>query len=372
MLLTTGLFIELARFLQIILWIILPILVLSLATAILIHRYQKKNKLNAVNKDDQSLFTSMENPGRGAYVLFDHSGLVRKYRNKLSYNQARYIALKHDFEKLELKYAAMATFSSNIKSATMENPIIPVNQQEDFENEKSELIERLEQITRSYQALEEENESLLEQINLQTATDDEKTMVVNRWKEENAILRSKASEQDYLQDVLEEKKRQIDFLQQQLEQRIRAFHDSEQQQSILRNELIKKADSQQALQTEVDNLHTRIIQQDEKINEQQQELSSQYDQRIYLENVVKELRAQNELLNASMADSRDIAGALQEQLVYEQSRVTTAEQKLSKSKQLLHRMYKDLATSIEIETPGSPVISLRPGLSVGEGGELAG
>jgi predicted nucleic acid-binding Zn-ribbon protein len=172
--------------------------------------------------------------------------------------------------------------------------------------------------------------------------------------------------------VLEEKKRQIDFLQQQLEQRIRAFHDSEQQQSAMRHELAKKTDLFQALQNEVTGLQSRLNNQEEKINERELELASGYDQKIYLENVVKELREQNELLNASLADSRDIAGALQEQLVYEQSRVTVAEQKLTKSRQVLNRVYKDISAAIEIETNSSSVISLRPGLSVGEGGELAG
>lgn len=372
MLLTTGLFIELARFLQIILWIILPVLALSLVAAVLVHRYRKKNSVNNLQKDDSSLFTSMENPGRGAYVLFDHSGLVRNYRNKLSYNQARYIALKHDFEKLELKYAAMANFSSNNKLNTMENHVPSAPSQDELNYEKKELIDRLDQITRSYQALEEENESLLEQISLQTASEDEKTLVINRWKEENVVLRGKAAEQEYLQDVLEEKKRQIDFLQQQLEQRIRAFHESEKNQSSLRSELTRQVSENVALQEKLAELEAKLQSQDASIDQQEQQLTSHHEHCIYLENVVKELRAQNEMLNASLADSRDITTALQDQLIYEQSRLNNAEQKLVGNRQLLARLYKEISHSIEIDTAVSPVISIRPGLSVDEEGELAG
>jgi chromosome segregation ATPase len=374
LLITTGLFIEFARFLQIILWIVLPILLLALLTAVLIHRYRKRRAVGAVNTDGQSLFTSMENPGRGAYVLFDHSGLVRKYRNKLSYNQARYIALKHDFDKLEARYAAMAILNSsqsdNDKINTMKNDLTAIQPDTlELTSEKNELADRLEQLTRAYKALEEENESLLEQIQLQTATEDEKTMIVNRWKEENAELKTRASEQEYLQDIIDEKKRQIDFLQQQLEQRIKNYHQSEQQQSLLKKELERNKGLEQNHVQELHALKEELINKDENLEEKQQLLSTKADQLVYLENVLNELRQQNELSNAALADTRDLAQALQQQLEQEQSRVDAAEQKLAANRQLLQRLYKDLGAYVESSetvTVQSQIIILQTGEQAAE------
>lgn len=357
---TTGLFIEFARFIQVILWIVLPILLLSSLVTYLIHRTKLKKARSTTNTEGPSFFTSMENPGHGAYVLFDHSGLIRKYRNKLSYNQARYFALKHDFDKLEAKYVAMAnSYSSlrdNNKKYTMNTTSISGRNENEYMAENKELAERLEQLTQSYKTLEEENESLLEQINLQTASEDEKSMIVNRWREENTILKNKAAEQEYLQDIVEEKKRQIDFLQQQLEQRIRSYHHSEQQQSALKKEQEHYKEVQQDHLKELDALRNELTRKEELLAEKTIALSAQADQSAYMENVLAELKQQNDLLNAALADSRDATTALQGQLALEQSRVATAEQKLASNRQMLQRLHKEFTAFMDGDQEPAPMI----------------
>ena len=100
---------------------------------------------------------------------------------------------------------------------------------EEDATEKKELLNKIGQLEKSYDRLEQENRSLKEQQSLQTATDDEKVAIINKWKEEITLLKEKIDEQEYLQDVVEEKKAQVNFLQNQLEQRIKNLYQSEHQ-----------------------------------------------------------------------------------------------------------------------------------------------
>ncbi|MBC7947215.1 MAG: hypothetical protein H7Y42_04995 [Chitinophagaceae bacterium] len=330
MLLTaTGLFIEFARFIKIIFWIIIPVFFIAMVVVALLHRRKKIKAGSTATDQGESILASIDDPGHGAYLLFDHSGLVRKYRNKLFYNQARYIALRHDYQKLEAKLASLSTIqlvASPENNTTMENQAQQTMiLSADVASENRELADRLDQLTRAYQSLEEENDALAEQIRLQTATDEEKASVVSRWREENVLLKTKAAEQEYLQDIVDEKKRQIDFLQQQLEQRIRVHHSSEQQLSSIQSEL-----------------HLKY----EQILQREQSVATVEGRLIILANELRDLREQNEMLNAALADSREVTATLEHQVLHEQSRAELAEQRLASNRQMLLRLYREFSSCV--------------------------
>lgn len=384
--LATALLIEFAKFLKIISWIVLPVLLATVLITVFIHyRRRKKQKAEDTGIDEKIFPASPEHDGNdgtaGAYVYFDHSGLIRQYKNKLSYNHAKYAALKQDFEKLELKYTAVIDSGliqpfNNEKNTKMENTIEQLQTRilaltEDYNADKRELTARLEQLDRSYKSLEAENESLLEQINMQTATDDEKEIIVNRWKEENSVLRNQLGEQQYLRDLVEEKKAQIEFLQNQVEQRLKNYHLAEQQRGEIYTELEKlrqnRAVEMEAIKSELNasqvsnnKLKISVEEIEKQLEEKQQFVISKLDQITYLENVLQELREQNEMLNASVADNADRVAVLQQQLEDEQSRSGMLEQRLVSNRQLLHRLYKEFSTCIEEESLESPVVTLRP------------
>jgi chromosome segregation ATPase len=403
MLLAAGLLIEFAEFLQIISWIVLPVLFIAIGLTIFVHyRSRKKKKQSTGSPVADTLLPSLESspyPASGAYVLFDHSGLIRQYKNKLSYNHARYAALKQDFDKLELKYSAIINNTGDAnkrsnkfnhpKKSEMENmngqlqeTIQKMN--EEFATEKKELISRLEQLDRSYKSLEAENESLLEQINMQSATGDEKEIIVNRWKEENALLKAELQEKAYLKDLVDEKKAQIEFLQNQVDHRLRSFHQAEQQREEMKAELEKAKQAQRYVNSHTDAMKTELAQKQENIErliniieekdseltEQQQVMLSKQDRITYLESVLQEFKQQNEILHASVADGHDRAGVLNQQLEDERSRIALVEQRLSVNKQILQRVYKELAACMEEHNEAS-VVSLRPAyISMGEATEL--
>lgn len=384
----TGLLIEFAHFLQIISFIIIPVLVIVIAITIIMHYRRKKRKAKAEETDSAEEVLPGDNPldipnGKPAYLLFDHSGLIRQYRNKLSYNHARYAALRQDFEKLELKYAAALqpsnTSFNHTKQEEMENTPAQWNatiqkMAEEHGEEKKELLNRLEQLDRSYKSLETENESLLEQIEMQNASGDEKSIVVNRWKEENDALKEEVKDQQYLRDLVEEKKAQIGFLQNQLDQRIRNYHQAEQQRREMQVKIEKTDQQQLQLTTELETASRELDKSREQIKqleqtdleknillkENQELLFSKSERLLYLENTLQEIREQNEMLNAAVADADDRAGIMQQQLEEMQQRVINAEQKLNANKQVLSRLYKEFTSCMTDDNEASPIVSLRP------------
>jgi chromosome segregation ATPase len=383
MLLTAGFLFEFSRYIQIISWIILPIVVIIIAITVFLHyRGKKKFKTAGPGKTETTLILS--EPGKIGNIYLDHSAVINEYEKELACNYARYSALKQDFASLENKYSVVfqtTPFLLHKNNINMQYSDTPPqflqSETEDYRSKtNSELNELLQQeeLNRTKQLLEKENESLREQLRLLTATDDEKAAIINRWKNEHSALQNKMAEQEYLQKLVDEKKAYIDFLQQQLEQRIRNQHQSEQQAAETRTLFQQMKQSFEDSQTVVQSLNNELIQRqeetekyktdvfekEEQLKEKKHLLVSKLDHIIYLENVLQEIKQQNEILNAGIADEKDLTASLQEKLEDEQSKIKHLEQKLNNNKQMLKRLYKELSTMIDLETDESPVIELKP------------
>lgn len=358
--LAAGSSFELIKFIQILTWIIAPVLLLAIAITVFLH-YRKKKKDDAgINPEDTENSFILASPERfnhsikdGEYVYFDHSGLIREYKNRMFYNHARYAALSKDYAALEEKYSSLSNgvlasrnvigskLIKKLKRKHMKNhneqlsPVAGDIPTGDYASERKELADKLEQLSRAYHRLEEENKFLQEQVSLQTAGDDEKDKVINRWKEEYASMKNKVSERDYLEDMVEEKKAQISFLQAQLEQRLKNQHQAEQQRQQTLAEI-------------------------EEIRQELQQSEDVKNQAVYLENVLRETKEQNEMLNAEVADRKDEIAALQQAVLDEKSRFQFVEQRLTANKQLIRRLYKEFASCMEEENDKSLVIEFRP------------
>lgn len=319
----------------------------------------------------------------GDYIFFDHSGLIREYKSRMFYNHARYAALRKDYAELEAKFSTLSASStsfSNLKKAYMKNrnDQLLTNETDRLPTDQfiqhTELADKLEQLSKSYQRLEEENRFLQEQVSLQSSGDEEKDKIVNRWKEEHETLREKVSGQEYLEELLEEKNAQISFLQNQLESRIKNQHLAEQQ----RQHAIAEKEEQERIQQEffretenlknalllkqdhADKLQMIVCEKETQLNEGQLVLGSKSDQVTYLENVLQETREKNELLNAELADRKDEVMALQDLLSDERSRLQYTEQKLAHNKLILQKLHKEFSACIQEEEVASPVVTLRP------------
>jgi chromosome segregation ATPase len=374
---------EFIRFIQILMWIIGPVLLSAMVLTIYFHyRKKKRNRLQYDDAENEFVLAAPEqfshNKADGEFIFFDHSGLIREYKSRMLYNHARYRALRNDYAALEKRLTSpnndQPKILSNKKKIYMKNHNDETLTVDDNAIERKELSDKLEQLTRSYQRLEEENRFLQEQISLETAGDDEKDKIMTRWKEENTRLREKITEQKYLEEVLEEKKAQIIFLQQQLEQRIKNQHRADQQNQQSKLEMQDAQDQREAIFAQLeslknqlnekheraDNLSTTVLQKEERLTEIQQQLKSKLDHITWLENSLSELKEQNALLNAEAADGRDEVNALKQLLEDERSRQQLTEQKLVANRQMLQKLHKELALCLNEEVQSSPIVPLRP------------
>lgn len=353
MFLATGSAFDFVKFIQILCWILVPVFVLVASLTIFLHYRRKKiEKAEEAAGDDAFIHSSPEllgyTKGDGEYIFFDHSSLISGYKKRLSYNHARYTALHHDFEKLETKYTVLAEYTNGIinnkRNTHMENLQEQNPRQLEKEinkmcaehaAEKKELLDRLEQVGKSYQSLEEEHESLLEKVSLETVADEEKTAIINRWREENIMLKDKVAEHEYVKEIVEEKKTQIGFLQIQLEERIKDNARSENQRNQLNTDLhlVKNANDNalqqlESLKTELaqqkdesNKLQMRLNEKEDLLDERQQLLASKMDHIGWLENTLDQLKEQNELLKASVVDYKGRAALADDEAAGRQSPV---------------------------------------------------
>ena len=170
-----------AVFLQVLCWIILPVLLLVFLLTTLHHYARKrKNADSALKRDDPARLALAGNSGDGAYLFFDHTGLIRDYKNKLSYSHARYTALQKDFEKTGKRY-------KQEEIVQKDRPVHPKTKRMETTHDQVQLTAGLV-----------------------------------------------PSEELFLKDLLDEKKAEVAFLQAQLEQRVRKQHETEAEKEKLR------------------------------------------------------------------------------------------------------------------------------------------
>jgi chromosome segregation ATPase len=337
MLLSTALFIEFTKFIQVFLMILLPVLLLSVGVTVFLHYRRKRNKDIIESDEETELDIAVSSPenfcyktGDGKFIYLDHTGLLEDFRRKLSYSNARYAALEQDFRKMK------STISDDNKTR--------------FSNHKNNNMEQ------SAENMFPDTENDFKNAN-----------------EEITHQEKQAMEYSCLKDLLEEKKTQISFLQNQIDLRIRSYHESEKGKSKIVSELEELRQIQQSKNEELDSLkglladregeiekiRLTLQEKENQFSENQQIVKSKTDQIIYLENILQELKEQNQVLNASVADSNERYEAVRGQLEAEESRSIAAEQKLLANKQLLQRLYKEFSSCINEEISTAPVITLR-------------
>jgi hypothetical protein len=101
--------------LQLILLIAAGFLIGAFVITVIMHYRQRKKTGLPPDTMEQLIASSPENCAyklENEYILFDHSGMIRDYKSRLAKNQAKYAALKQDYEKLLESYNALLLKSS--------------------------------------------------------------------------------------------------------------------------------------------------------------------------------------------------------------------------------------------------------------------
>jgi hypothetical protein len=392
MLLATEPSFEFLKLIQILCWILLPIAAVAFLLTVYLHyRRRKKASQPSTTSEEEFIKASPEllgyTNGDGDYIFFDQSSVITEYKKKLSYHNARYTALRHDFEKLETKYAELAGYAAatfmNPKLHDMENnhPQIPKSLQAEiddisaqYKTEKEEFLKQLKQLNQVNKNLENEAQALQDQVNLQSANEDETLAILNRWKEDNTSLKLQVMEQRYVQDVLVEKKAQIEFLEAQLEHRIKNNHHAEQQrldaiaeleeEKMQRLETNRKVDALKfevlQKQEEADKLHMVLCGKEEELEASRQTINSKAEYITWLEKALAETKQQNELLHILTADNKNLVHSLRDQLSATEAANEQLSEKLETNKQLLQQLNKDIISTLSEGGGHSPVVVLRP------------
>ena len=369
------------KFLEVLLWISVPALGLGMLITTIVH-YKNKRKRKQREQffllDKTKTFSGFDDFSLipPDFYLHQDKTEVKKIIRQLFQSNAKYIAIRKDYDALNEKYLRLNKQEyATIKHETMETintSTIELDEiRRQYEIEKKELLAELNELTVSYENLEKDNCSLRDQVAAHSNDETKVSAVIEKWEKEKADLKKKINEQEYLKDVLEEKKVQITFLQQQLEQRIKNHHLVEQQ---FRDLGIKFMETREELEIEQQNskeYSSAVHEKEAEISFLKEMLQSKTDQSVQMESLVKTLKDQNESMSLLLKDNSSLIENLREQLASSNEKKAELELRLEKSQTYFKALHRKLTDILEEETAESPVILMKPVFTQEQGKELS-
>lgn len=327
---------EFKLFLQIVLWIAIPGTILAIVITTILH-YRRKKRL-ALEPEPEfagpvSLLMSTGEIGQLPDWLAsgnpENTNLLKKYEREIRRYKEDYNNLEQDFRALEEKYGDLLNKA--------------------YHNDQSgnEAMDRLHQEIKGYklkvaqlQQAIEYKEHNSEEGNTSSTQDPMELhnlrISISQLQEENTQLKEKLDDQQFMQDLLEEKKLQTDFLQQQLELRIKNYHQLEKQSGGASAEL-----AQLRQVAEEFNGKEQALQQD--LQQKQDAIREKTDQIQKLESGLEALQQQQATLQSVIDDKQDAIRELESNIGREQEKTKELENKLELSSQLFVRIYAELA-----------------------------
>jgi peptidoglycan hydrolase CwlO-like protein len=326
---------EFKLFLQIVLWIAIPGTILAIVITTILH-YRRKKRL-ALEPEPEfagpaSMLMSSGETGQLPDWLAsgnpDNTNLLKKYEREIRRYREDYNNLEQDFRALEEKYGDLLNKA--------------------YHNDQSgnEAIDRLHQEIKGYKLKIAQLQQAIE-YNQQNSEGGNTTaqdpmelhnlrISIAQLQEENGQLKEKLDDQQFMQDLLEEKKLQTDFLQQQLELRIKNYHQLEKQAGGASTEL-----AQLRQVAEEYNGKEQALQQD--LQQKQEAIREKTDHIQKLESGLEALQQQQASLQSVIDEKQNAIRELESNIVREQEKTKELENKLELSSQLFVRIYAELA-----------------------------
>jgi chromosome segregation ATPase len=357
------------NFLQIFLWISIPAFLIGLLITTVIHYNNKRKKQK---ESEQSLIFESD-VSLTPFNLQGNDQETKKIMNYLSFSNARYIAIQKDFKVLTEKYQqlhgnlyqnsetknkeTMETIHTDLQQLSYQQ-IDSIRQQHEIE--KKELLAELDQLTVSFENLEKDNNSLLDQLNVYCENGTGFTSMIQKWEEEKAELKKRISEQEYLKDVLDEKKQQIVFLQQQLEQRIKNHHLVEQQFRELGIKFMEANEKLEIKEQAGKEFQAAAHDKEQEIILLKEILQSATANAAQLEATIKELQDQNSSFSFELGEKNKLISDLQAQLADANETKIKLEERLERSQTFIKGFHRKLSDILQEEMPESPVIVMKP------------
>ena len=367
------------KFLQVLLWISIPALFIGMLITTVIHYSNKRKKAGKneepfIFEDDGSCsgFDDISLVPPGFYSTGSKQEIKRLLLH-LSHSNARYIAVRKDFERLTEKYQQLREknehYSEIKKYKTMETIHTNTQQSHDeqlhnirqlHEIEKKELLSELNQLNTAYEDLEKDNSKLQEQLAAYSSDETNVTAIIQKWEQEKAELKKKISEHEYLKDVLEEKKLQINFLQQQLEQRVKNHHLVELQFRELGIKLMETTEQLEIADQTGKDYQAAVHEKEQEIIVLKEVKQSSTESVARMETTIKELQEQHSKFTVEIEEKNNSINDLQAQLAASNEIRSTLEEKLKRDQSLFKGFHRKLSDLLEEDNTESPVIALKP------------
>ena len=354
----------------------LPIISILLLVVIWAHFRNKRKQKQIPGEENNANFR--EHPEYSVLMpplsAADRMNVIKKCREQLSGSRAKYAALKYNFISLQKKEEGLYHTSLKKNNKTMENFQEKITAFEKQVTELQNKIEMLETIPPPLnneahflrELLAEKDKEILDLRDTLNQSQTSAAFSANSFspeeqQQEMIRLKTIIEEQSHLGDMLDETRQQVGFLQNQLEQRVKANKATEQKLTTVSEELSqsqfyfheagkKSLEAEKLLQVkeeDVENLQRTISAKETDLQRLQEEIHFKGDQLVVIENSFNEIKQQNETLNASVLDSQDIITSLRDQLAGEQQKNENLQEMLRKNRQILHRFYKELESSVE-------------------------
>ncbi len=298
---------EFRQFLQILMWIAIPLTIITITITVIMHYWRKKRKTEAaVLFPDTNSFVlpkADELPAEDEPVYQGVLWLRNKYQQDIALADGKIEQLKEEYGKLEKKYLELA-------DKDHEGGVIP------GETSDQEMQKKLQ-----------EYEYKIEQLERAVADKDQQLVATVQEKES---LKGGIIGQAALQDMLDEKTTHINFLQNQLDQRIKIFHEVEYR---------GREDSNR-----VKELQERI---EAMTNENQRQQEDIYSKTSYIEN----LENDRHVMQIQHAETEHL---LNEKLRQEIQKTKELDAKLAISHRLLQKIHQEIDLSFErqMDIPG--------------------
>jgi len=327
---------EFKQFLQIVLWIAIPGTIVAILITTVLH-YRRKKKLALEPEPELELAEQarmlMSNdagqlPDWLASSNPENTSLLKKYEQEIRRYKENYSGLEQDFRALEEKYADLLNKAYHSDRSGDETTDLLQQEIKGYKLKVAQLQQALDFHENNQQQESVSGHDPMELHNLRIS--------LARVQEENTRLKDKLEDQQYFQDLLEEKKLHTDFLQQQLELRIKNYHQLEKQAGIASTELNELRSVAEEFNRKEQALQEDLQQKQEAIQEKVGHIEK-------LESGLADLQQQQAALQSVIDDKQDAIRQLEGMVGGEQQKTKELESKLELSSQLFVRIYAELA-----------------------------
>jgi uncharacterized coiled-coil protein SlyX len=291
-------------------------------------------------------------------LLVNKQTVIEQRENELNQSFSQLHLLKEHIEileneRLELnKKADLADKHAPQQLAALEKK---------WEEERADMFTRIEISNSKLETIQKENELLRQQANKITAPPieleeykikyDQLQQQFTKVNHENEEAKNKMSNQQYLEDIVQEKKLQIEFLQNQLDQRIKSFREMENHSHSISEKLLLLEETAKKYEQELQSVKSLLQVKENEYTHLRETTEKTIGSKIthieLLEREMNTLQQQNNALNRSLEENNKLNSSISKQVNQQTQRIGELEVKLESSSLMFAKIYKELSRSFE-------------------------